>query len=161
VVSLNGETIFSNLNMSEKKIKNIFVNGPIAPAFIADSIAKHNSKTAIGGHSIFMGQVRKDEIDGKFVAAITYTAYEEVALEKMHQIREEIFEKYPLSCMHIYHSLGTVKAGEICLFVFTSSVHRKPAILACSDVVDRLKVELPIWGKEIFEDETHQWKENI
>ncbi|MDQ0965059.1 molybdopterin synthase catalytic subunit [Flavobacterium sp. W4I14] len=147
--------------MSEKKIKNIFVNGPIEPAFIADSIAKHNSKTAIGGHSIFMGQVRKDEIEGKFVAAIAYTAYEDLALEKMHQIREEIFEKYPLNCMHIYHSLGTIKTGEICLFVFTSSAHRKPAMAACSEVVDRLKAELPIWGKEIFEDETHQWKENI
>lgn len=146
--------------MSEKKIKNIFVKGPIEPAFIADSIAKHSSKTAIGAHSIFMGQVRKDEIDGKFVAAIEYTAYEEIALEKMHQIREDIFEKYPLHCMHIYHSLGTVKTGEICLFVFTSSAHRKPAIAACNEVVDRLKAELPIWGKEIFEDNTHQWKEN-
>jgi molybdopterin synthase catalytic subunit len=146
--------------MSEKKTKNIFVNGPVTPAFIADSIAKHSNKTAIGAHSIFMGQVRRDEIDRKFVAAIEYSAYEELAIEKMHQIRESIFEKYPLNCMHIYHSLGTVKTGEICLFVFTSSAHRKPAIAACGELVDRLKAELPIWGKEIFEDETHQWKEN-
>ncbi|TDQ11044.1 molybdenum cofactor biosynthesis protein MoaE [Pedobacter metabolipauper] len=147
--------------MSEKKIKNIFVAGPIDPAFIADSIAKHGSKTAIGGHSIFMGQVRRDEVDGKLVDAIAYTAYEELALEKMHQIREDIFEKYPLNCMHVYHSLGTVKAGQICLFVFTSSAHRKPAIDACSELVERLKAELPIWGKELFDNDTHQWKENI
>ena len=161
MVLLNGETILSDRNMSEKKIKNIFVSGKIEPAFIADSIAKHSSKTAIGGHSIFMGQVRRDEIAAKFVSAIEYTAYEELALEKMHQIREAIFEKYPLHCMHVYHSLGTVKTGEICLFVFTSSAHRKPAIEACSEIVERLKAELPIWGKEIFEDESHQWKENI
>ncbi len=147
--------------MSDKKIKNIFVQGKIEPAFIADSIAKHNSKTGIGGHSIFMGQVRKDEIGGKKVAAIEYTTYEPLALEKMHEIREAIFEKYPLSCMHVYHSLGTIEAGEICLFVFTSSAHRKPAIDACNEVVERLKAELPVWGKEIFEDATHQWKENM
>lgn len=147
--------------MSEKKIKNIFVEGAISPAFIADSIAKHATKTAIGGHSIFMGQVRRDEIDGKFVAAIDYTTYEEVALAKMHEIREATFEKYPLSCMHVHHSLGKIKAGEICLFVFTSSAHRKPAIEACNELVERIKAELPIWGKEIFEDESHQWKENI
>jgi len=147
--------------MSEKKIKNIFVPGAISPAFIADSIGKHASKTAIGGHSIFMGQVRRDEIDGKFVSAIDYTTYEEVALAKMHEIREEIFGKYPLSCMHVHHSLGSIKAGEICLFVFTSSAHRKPAIEACNELVERIKAELPIWGKEIFEDESHQWKENI
>ncbi|WP_421940501.1 molybdenum cofactor biosynthesis protein MoaE [Pedobacter sp.] len=147
--------------MSDKKIKNIFSNGAISPLFIADSISKHSTKTNIGGHSIFMGQVRKDEIDGKFVSAIEYTAYEALALNKMHEIREEIFNKYPLSCMHIHHSLGTIRAGEICLFVFTSSAHRKPAIDACNEVVERIKAELPIWGKELFEDDTHQWKENI
>lgn len=146
--------------MTGKKIKNIFVEGPISPAFISDSIAKHSSKTAIGGHSIFMGQVRKDEVDGKFVSAIEYATYQELALEKMHQIREEIFAKYPLNCMHVHHSLGTIKTGDICLFVFTSSAHRKPAIDACNELVERIKSELPIWGKEIFEDETHQWKEN-
>lgn len=147
--------------MSDKKIKNIFVQGKIEPAFIADSIAKHSSKTGIGGHSIFMGQVRKDEIAGKQVAAIEYTAYEPLALEKMHEIREAVFAKYPLNCLHVYHSLGNIKVGEICLFVFTSSAHRKPAIDACSEIVERLKAELPVWGKEIFEDATHQWKENI
>lgn len=146
--------------MSDKKIKNIFVQGKIDPAFIGESIANHSSKTAIGGHSIFMGQVRKDELDGKFVTAIEFTAYEAFALEKMDQIREEIFLKYPLSCLHVYHSLGIIKTGEICLFVFCSSPHRKPAIEACSEIVERLKAELPIWGKEIFEDDTHQWKEN-
>ena len=146
--------------MTEKKIKNIFVNGAIQPAFVAESIARHSSKTAIGGHSIFMGQVRKDEIDSKTVSAIEYTAFEELALSKMHEIREDIFAKYPLSCMHVHHSLGVVNAGEICLFVFTSSGHRKPAIDACTEIVERLKAELPIWGKEIFEDSTHQWKEN-
>ena len=83
-----------------------------------------------------------------------------MALEKMHEIREAIFSKYDLTCMHVYHSLGTVAAGEISLFVFTSSAHRKPAIQACEEIVERLKAELPVWGKEIFADETHQWKEN-
>jgi molybdopterin synthase catalytic subunit len=146
--------------MSDKKIKNIFVSGKIDPSFIADSISMHSTKISIGGHSIFMGQVRRDEVNGRFVAAIDYTAYEELALEKMHQIREAIFEKYPLHCMHVHHSLGTIKTGEICLFVFTSSAHRKPAIEACEELVERIKAELPIWGKEIFEDNTHQWKEN-
>jgi len=146
--------------MTENKLKNIFVHGPVASAFIADSIQKHSTKTKIGGHSIFLGQVRADTIDNKKVAAIEYTTYEEMALEKMHAIREEIFAKYALSCMHVYHSLGKVAAGEICLFVFTSSAHRKAAIEACSETVERIKAELPIWGKELFEDETHQWKVN-
>ena len=144
----------------EKKIKNIFVQGPIAPSFVAESIQKHSTKTDIGAHSIFMGQVRSDIVDGKTVTAIEYTAYEEMVLEKMHIIREDIFSKYSLTCMHIHHSLGRIDAGDICLFVFTSSGHRKAAIAACEEVVERIKHELPIWGKELFDNETHQWKEN-
>lgn len=144
----------------ERKPKNIFVQGPVATLFIAESIQKHSTKRDIGAHSIFLGQVRSDEINGKTVAAIDYTTYEEMALEQMHVIREAIFEKYPLTCMHIHHSLGRVKAGEISLFVFTSSKHRKAAIDACEEVVERIKKELPVWGKEVFEDASHQWKEN-
>jgi len=141
-------------------IKNIFVNGAITAAFIGDSIQRHNSKTGIGGHSIFLGQVRADLIDDKKVAAIVYTAYEEMANEKMQLIREAIFEKYQLTCMHVHHSLGKIAAGEICLFVFTSAPHRKAAIAACEETVERIKADLPVWGKEIMEDETYQWKIN-
>jgi len=144
----------------ERKPRNIFTNGPVDPAFIADSIAKHSSKQDIGGHSIFLGQVRADGVDGKAVAGIEYTTYEEMALEKMHQIREDAFAKYPLSCMHVHHSLGRVPAGGISLFVFTSAAHRREAIDACSELVERIKAELPVWGREYFADETYQWKEN-
>ena len=136
------------------------MEGAIPPSFIADSIAKHASKTGIGGHNIFLGQVRADDIDGKKVAAIEYTCNKEMALEKMHEIREAIFEKYAITCMHVHHSLGKVNAGELCLFVFTSSKHRKVAIDACTECVERIKAELPIWGKELFEGDGYQWKVN-
>ncbi|EKB50333.1 molybdenum cofactor biosynthesis protein MoaE [Cecembia lonarensis] len=144
----------------QRKPKNIFVEGPISPEKIANSIANHSSKTDIGGHSIFLGQVRADEKEGGKVRAIAYTAYEEMALEKAYEIREAVFSKYPLTCMHIYHSLGEVKTGEICLFVFTSSRHRKAAIDACEELVERIKKELPIWGKELVDNEKEVWKEN-
>lgn len=141
-------------------MKTIFVEGAIAPQAIAESIAKHSSKTGIGAHQLFLGQVRADLVGEQRVAGIEYSAYEPLVLEKMQSIREEIFEKYALSCLHVYHSLGRVKAGEICLFVFTSSAHRKAATEACSELVERIKAELPIWGKEIFEGDGHQWKTN-
>ena len=146
--------------MAEKVLKNIFTKGPIPAAFIAESIQKHSDKSGIGAHSIFLGQVRADLIGEKHVVAIDYTAYEDMCLEKMHMIREDIFAKYPITCMHIHHSLGQVAIGEICLFVFTSAPHRKEAIDACEETVERIKAELPIWGREIFEDASHQWKVN-
>jgi len=143
----------------DRKPKNIFVQGAISTEKIAQSIQNHSTKTNIGAHSIFLGQVRADEKEGGTVTAIEYTTYEEMALQKAFEIREAIFEKYDLTCMHIYHSLGEVKTGEICLFVFTSSKHRKMAIDSCEELVGRIKKELPVWGKELMEN-GESWKVN-
>ena len=136
------------------------MEGAISPAFIGDSISKHSAKKNIGAHSIFLGQVRNDSIDDKEVKSIDYSAYTEMAEEKFNEIREAAFAKYQLTCMHIYHSTGRVNAGEISLFVFTSSVHRKDAVQACSEIVERIKNEVPVWGKEIFDSGNYQWKTN-
>lgn len=146
--------------MEKKKAKKVFLQGPITPEKIANSIANHQSKTNIGAHDIFLGQVRADQIDGKTVTAIDYSAYEEMAENIFHEIREAAFAKFNLTCMHIYHSVGTVKTGEICLFVFTSSAHRKEAMDATRFLVEEIKAKVPIFGKELFEDNTHVWKEN-
>jgi molybdopterin synthase catalytic subunit len=146
--------------MSEKKIKNVFVQGAISPVFIGESIAKHQSKTEIGAHAIFTGQVRADEIEGKTVAAIEYTAYEEMANSKFHEIREATFSLYDITCMHIYHSVGSVATGEICLFVFVSAPRRKVVFKALEFVVEEIKAKVPVFGKEIFSDQSHQWKVN-
>ena len=146
--------------MEVKKKKKVFVEGAIKPQFIADSIAKHSTKKNIGAHDIFLGQVRSDVINGNTVQAIDYSAYEEMAEEKFHDIREAAFSSFNLTCMHIYHSIGRVNAGEICLFVFVSSEHRKEAFNACCWVVEEIKAHVPVFGKEVFEDETYVWKIN-
>lgn len=146
--------------MEVKRKKNVFIEGAISPSFIAESISKHSTKKDIGAHQIFLGQVRNDIINNQEVVAIEYSCYLEMAEEKLYEIREACFGKFQLTCMHIYHSLGTVKSGEICLFVFTSSAHRKAATEACSYIVERIKKEVPIWGKEILDNESSIWKVN-
>jgi len=145
---------------TEKAKKNCFVHGAISAEFIGNSIAKHQSKTTIGAHNIFLGQVRADVIEGKEVTAIDYTAYEEMAEKTFHKVRESAFAQYDLTCMHIYHSLGLVKAGEICLFIFVSAPRRKVVFEALEFLVEEIKAKVPVFGKEIFEDETYTWKKN-
>jgi len=84
----------------------------------------------------------------------------DMAMDVLNQIREEAFRKFNLFCVHIHHSIGTVRAGELCLFVFTSSAHRNDAYESCRWLVEEIKNKVPIWGKEIFEDDTYQWKIN-
>ena len=140
--------------------KKVFIEGAITPEFIADSIAKHQGKHTIGAHNIFLGQVRADVHEENVVKAIDYTAYEEMANEALTVIRERAFKQFDLVCMHIYHSLGVVKAGEVCLFVFVSAGHRPQVYEATEAIVNWIKTEVPIFGKEIFENEDFIWKQN-
>jgi molybdopterin synthase catalytic subunit len=146
--------------MPEKKRKNPFLDGPISPEFIAGVIGKHHSQTDGGAHAIFLGQVRADVIEGIPVEGIEYSAHTEMALDVYQEIRETIFAKYPLLCAHVHHSLGIVPAGGICLFVMTTSAHRNAATSACTELVEILKKELPVWGKELFSGDRHRWKIN-
>ena len=141
-------------------MKNCFKEGSIKPDFIANSISHHQKKTNIGAHQIFLGQVRNDIINEKEVIAIEYSAHEEMANKIFHDIREKTFNKFDLTCMHIYHSIGKVKVGEICLFVFVSSKHRKEVQKSIEFLVEEIKSQAPIFGKEIFNDNSHQWKVN-
>ena len=147
--------------MEIKEYKNCFKQGPILSEFIGQSIAKHQTKTTIGAHQIFLGQVRADKIEDKEVKGIEYSAFEQMANKVFDEIREEAFTKFDLVCMHIYHSIGLVKSGEICLFVFVSSKHRKMAQKAIEFIVEEIKNKVPIFGKEIIEDNEFVWKVNV
>jgi molybdopterin synthase catalytic subunit len=142
------------------KKKTVFIQGEITSAFIANAISKHQTKTEIGAHNIFLGQIRKDEVAGKTVSAIEFSCYEEMAEKKLHDIREDAFQKFDLTCMHIYHSVGIVNLGEICFFVFVSAAHRPQVYEATEYIVNKVKEDVPIFGKELFETGAYQWKKN-
>lgn len=144
------------------KMKDPFIDGPIPPDFVARSVEAHQKKTDIGGHDLFLGQVRADsKAYGQEVEAIEFSAYKEMAIEQLHWIREESFLEFPeLSCMHVHHSLGHVPAGQLCFFVFVSAPHRDQLHEALVKIVERVKNELPIFGKELLEDGQHVWKTN-
>lgn len=154
--------------MTEKRThrkRDIFVEGAIPTSFIAESIAKHATRTDIGGHEIFLGQVRADQQPGtdnqQRTVAIEYTAYRDMANEQMTVIREEAFARWPqMTCLHVHHSQGVIKAGELCFMVFASAPHRRQAREAVAFVTDEVKKRLPIFGKEILSDDSHLWKHN-
>lgn len=139
--------------------QSILFTGPITNALITEMICKIGGKTESGGHSIFIGQVRSDIINGKKVMAIEYSAYEEMVKVEADKIKEVVLTEFSdAKTIDIIHSIGVVKAGEISLFVIVSAGHRKDAIMACSNAVELIKQRLPVWKKEIFEDNSYVWK---
>ncbi|WP_194777928.1 molybdenum cofactor biosynthesis protein MoaE [Pararhodonellum marinum] len=137
-----------------------FLEGPIPPTLVAEVIGEFNNAHEVGAHALFVGQIRNDTVEGQQVQAIAYTAYTAMALETGLKILSEIVDKYQLHQLRVYHSLGNVGVGEISLFVIALSKHRRSALDSCSEAVERIKKELPVWGKEILEGDSHHWKKN-
>ncbi|MDB5228252.1 MAG: molybdopterin converting factor [Bacteroidota bacterium] len=144
--------------MEEKKKKhNVLVEGRVTSTFIADAISKHSSKTEIGAHAIFLGQVRRDAQKDSFVKNIEYSAHPEMAEKAFEKIREKAFKKFDMICLHIHHSIGMVDAGEVSLFVFVSCKHRAQTFGALKWLVDEIKKTVPIWKKENYENGSYKW----
>ncbi|MCS6824004.1 MAG: molybdenum cofactor biosynthesis protein MoaE [Cytophagaceae bacterium] len=138
----------------------LFIQGAISADFIMRQIEKIQSESNPGAYSLFAGQVRPDVHEKGTVMGIDYTAYEKMAEHKAEELRSLITEKHNLTSVCIYHSIGFVKAGEISLVVITASKHRKAAIEGCSELVELIKTELPVWGREVYDDNQYKWKEN-
>jgi molybdopterin synthase catalytic subunit len=141
-------------------VKDYLINGPVTQKTISYYLEKMGEKTDSGGHAVFFGQVRADEINGKKVKAIEYSAYVGMVKAEADKIKETILSEFEdAKSIEIIHSTGIVKAGEISLFVLVSAGHRHQAIHACNKTVELIKEKLPVWKKEIFEDDSHEWKQ--
>jgi molybdopterin synthase catalytic subunit len=137
------------------------IDGPVTTSVISATIAKSGENHDSGAHSLFLGQVRRDQIEGKYVRAIEYSAYEEMVVMEADKINKTILSEFDdVRTIEIIHSKGLVKTGEISLMVMVSTGNRDQAAKACSKAVELIKEKLPIWKKELFEDDSQQWKQN-
>lgn len=139
---------------------NYLIEGPVT-AEIMTALIESSGRTDAGGESVFIGRVRADESNGKRVYAIEYSAYENMVQAEAEKIKEYVLSEFSDAVrIEILHSTGIVKAGEISLLVIAWAGHRNHAVEACRKTVELIKERLPVWKKEIFDDNSTSWKEN-
>jgi len=139
--------------------KNLLVQGPIDPEIITRLISSVSNMPEVGAHTLFLGKVRADAIDGKKVKKIIYSAYNEMVIAEALKIKKEILDTFnDVQKVAILHSIGEVNVGGISLLIFIASGHRGHAFRACQEIVEKIKERLPVWKKEVFNDNTHRWK---
>jgi len=146
--------------MDEKITDHIFIEGPIPADLLYRIIQQYSMNHAIGAFSAFIGQVRNDTEGDSKVVSVEFSTQPEMARETFLEIQSDIFARYELTGLNVYHSKGLVKAGEICFLVLTASTHRSAAIRACDETVEKVKSQIPIWGKMFLENGAVVWKEN-
>jgi molybdopterin synthase catalytic subunit/molybdopterin converting factor small subunit len=87
---------------------------------------------------------------------LEYEAYEEMARIKMAQIAREIWEKWPqVRGIAIVQRIGKLEIGDTTTIVVCAAAHRDQGVFEAARYgIDRLKEIVPIWKKEVGEDQS-------
>jgi molybdopterin converting factor subunit 1 len=104
-----------------------------------------------GAVVVFEGIVRNHS-GNRSTLYLEYEAYEAMALAKMHEIGDQMREKFPIRRFAMIHRLGRLEIGETSVLIAVCSAHRAAAFEACRFGIDTLKRTVPIWKKEFFRD---------
>ena len=86
-----------------------------------------------------------------------YDAYDEMAQGTLEEILTEAEERYEVGHLAVVHRVGELGVGDVSVAIAVSSAHRAEAYEASRYVIEEIKVRLPIWKKERFEDGTSEW----
>lgn len=120
-----------------------------ALAFIGDPSA--------GGSCIFVGTVRDVDANGGVVTGLTYESWNEIAVDRLHQIADDLRARWPVRKVALLHRIGDLGVGEASVVVAVSSAHRAEAFDACREGIEQLKHDVPIWKKELLATGEGHW----
>lgn len=111
-------------------------------------------KPQYGAQAYFVGTVRSPN-QGKDVEFIEYEGYGALARKVMHGAADAAREKHGELRVYIQHRVGRLLPGEASILIGVASPHRRAALEACDDIIEYLKVHVPVWKHEGDEDGQH------
>src|SRR5688572_20900824 len=110
-----------------------------------------------GGINVFLGTTRTERSGDRELVALDYEAYQEMAIEQMHELACRAREKYPIVKLALLHRVGRVELAEPSVVIVVSCPHRGQAFDACRFLIDELKAQVTIWKKEVWADGSTSW----
>jgi len=117
------------------------------PLRVSDMI-REATRRSDGAIAAFVGVVR-NENDGVQVETIEYSAYRPMAERELEKIEREVAGAFPGTAVAVRHRLGTLSVGEESVAIVAVSPHRREALAACAEAIERVKARVPIWKKEL------------
>src|SRR5687768_5622725 len=109
------------------------------------------SLPAAGGVGVFLGTTREEShTDGRRLVALHYEAYAPMAIKQMQQLTATARERWPIVRVALLHRTGRVALAEPSVVIAVSTPHRAESFEACRWLIDTLKVDVPVWKKEVW-----------
>jgi molybdopterin synthase catalytic subunit len=115
-----------------------------------DDVVREVASEEAGAIATFSGTARRHS-RGRVVQYLDYEGYEGMAEEMMAKLASGLKERYDVHEIAIHHRVGRVELGEPSVVIAVSAAHRADALAACKDAIDILKVDVPLWKKEVYE----------
>jgi molybdopterin synthase catalytic subunit len=115
-----------------------------------DRVVEEVASGEAGAIATFSGTARRHS-RGRTVDYLDYEAYEGMAEAMMAKLAGDLKERYDIHDVAIHHRVGRVEIGEPSVVIAVSAAHRRDALSACKDAIDILKVDVPLWKKEVYE----------
>jgi molybdopterin synthase catalytic subunit len=109
-----------------------------------------------GAVVLFLGTVR-EMTNGRRTVALDYDAYPQMAEAKLSELETEARNRWPVDRLELVHRLGHLELGDVSVAVAVSCPHRHQAFEAARFLIDELKIRVPVWKKENWEDGTTEW----
>lgn len=129
-------------------------NEPIDVAAVEAAVTAPQNGAVV----LFIGTVRNHH-RGNAVQALTYSAYDSMAVARMERICRDLEAETPGLRVAITHRQGHLQPTEASVVIAVSSPHRAAAYEASRTALERLKKEVPIWKREHYADGTESWRE--
>ena len=115
-----------------------------------DAVVREVATDEAGAIATFSGTARRHS-RGRVVQYLDYEGYEGMAEAMMEKLAAALKERYDVHDIAIHHRVGRVELGEPSVVIAVSASHRADALAACKDAIDILKVDVPLWKKEVYE----------
>ncbi|MGI8309790.1 molybdenum cofactor biosynthesis protein MoaE [Saccharopolyspora hattusasensis] len=121
-----------------------------------EGLARSVEHSAAGAVVTFGGVVR-DHDGGRGVRELEYVGHPS-ASDVIAEVAQDIAARFEgVRAIAVSHRIGLLKIGDVALGCAVAAEHRKQAFSACSELVDEVKRRLPIWKRQVFDDNTEEW----
>ena len=124
-------------------------------ALSVDRMVAAVSDPVVGGIALFIGVVRNRDQD-QGVESLDYTQHPS-AEQVLTTCAERAAAAHDVVAVAVEHRVGHLEVGDLAVVVAVGAVHRAEALAACSQLIDDLKAEVPIWKEQLFSSGTSEW----
>ncbi|MDE2662935.1 MAG: molybdenum cofactor biosynthesis protein MoaE [Gemmatimonadota bacterium] len=109
-----------------------------------------------GALLFFQGRVRRTN-RGRAVSRLAYEAYGEMAERELSAICRDALERFDVGSIAAAHRVGDLGLGEVSVAIAVTSAHRDDGYRASRWIIETIKIRLPVWKHEHYEDGESHW----